>query len=29
MGFDGLFFARLDHNDKARRHDEREMEFIW
>ena len=29
MGFDALFFARLDHEDKARRHDNREMEYIW
>lgn len=29
MGFDGLFFARLDHDDKNRRVNNREMEFIW
>jgi lysosomal alpha-mannosidase len=29
MGFDALFFARLDHGDKDRRVNEKELEFIW
>ncbi|CAB3374915.1 Hypothetical predicted protein [Cloeon dipterum] len=29
MGFDGLFFARLDHQDRARRIRDKEMEFVW
>lgn len=29
MGFDAFFFARLDHGDKERRVNERELEFIW
>lgn len=29
MGFDAWFFARLDYMDKAKRMDEKEMEFIW
>jgi hypothetical protein len=29
MGFDALFFARLDHNDKSVRVDNRELEYIW
>ncbi|XP_059487102.1 lysosomal alpha-mannosidase-like [Neocloeon triangulifer] len=29
MGFDGLFFARLDKDDRARRIKDREMEFVW
>jgi len=29
MGFDGLFFARLDEADKNNRFDKKEMELIW
>jgi len=29
MGFDAWFFARLDGDDKARRSDDRELEFVW
>ena len=29
MGFDAWFFARIDEDDKVRRKDDREMEFIW
>ncbi|KAH3755937.1 lysosomal alphamannosidase [Pelomyxa schiedti] len=29
MGFDALFFARLDYQDYAKRHDEQNLEFIW
>jgi hypothetical protein len=29
MGFDAFFFARLDHDDKNRRVNEKELEFIW
>jgi hypothetical protein len=29
MGFDAWFFARLDYQDKARRLDAKQMEFIW
>merc|ERR1719189_2759223 len=29
MGFDGLFFGRLDYADKEKRMRERSMEMIW
>ena len=29
MGFDGLFFGRLDYQDKEKREKEKNMEFIW
>jgi len=29
MGFDGFFFARLDHDDKRKRLREKSMEMIW
>ena len=29
MGFDGLFFGRLDYQDKEKRENERNMEEIW
>ena len=29
MGFDAWFFARLDHKDKDRRMDDKELEWIW
>ena len=29
MGFDAMFFARADYQDKARRVASREMEFLW
>lgn len=29
MGFDGLFFARLDHEDKAKRLRDKAAELIW
>ncbi|MPC27361.1 Lysosomal alpha-mannosidase [Portunus trituberculatus] len=29
MGFDGLFFGRLDHDDKSHRWDTRTMELMW
>jgi len=29
MGFDGLFFGRLDHADKSRRWKDKEMELLW
>jgi len=29
MGFDALFFARLDEQDKQNRLENQEMEFIW
>ncbi|KAJ8675629.1 hypothetical protein QAD02_011415 [Eretmocerus hayati] len=29
MGFDGLFFARIDYEDKAKRKEDKRMEFIW
>lgn len=29
MGYDGLFFARLDFRDKKKRLDEKSMEMIW
>ena len=29
MGFDGLFFARIDYQDKLKRTDEKRLEFIW
>ena len=29
MGFDALFFARLDHSDKENRAKNRELEFVW
>ena len=29
MGYDGLFFGRLDYADKEKRMSERKMEMIW
>ncbi|XP_035261901.1 lysosomal alpha-mannosidase [Anguilla anguilla] len=29
MGYDGLFFGRLDYRDKARRMKEKDMEMVW
>ena len=29
MGFDGVFFGRLDYADKEKRMKEKEMEMIW
>ena len=29
MGFDGLFFGRLDYADKAKRLKEKTMEMVW
>lgn len=29
VGFDALFFARADYQDKAKRQADRTMEFIW
>ena len=29
MGFDGLFFGRLDYADKAKRLKEKSMEMVW
>lgn len=29
MGFDGLFFGRLDYDDKSLREKEKRMEEIW
>ena len=29
LGFDGMFFGRLDYQDKNTRIAERNMEFIW
>jgi len=29
MGFDALFFARIDWQDRARRQKDKEMEFLW
>ena len=29
QGFDGLFFGRLDHEDKSQRMKEKSMEMIW
>ena len=29
MGFDGLFFGRLDYADKEKRMKERRMEMVW
>ena len=29
MGFDGLFFGRLDYADKEKRMRERTMEMVW
>ena len=29
MGYDGLFFGRLDYADKEKRMKERQMEMIW
>jgi alpha-mannosidase len=29
MGFDALFFARIDYQDKNRRMDSRELEWVW
>lgn len=29
MGYDGVFFARLDYQDKSKRLDEKSMEMIW
>lgn len=29
MGYDGLFFGRLDHEDKVSRLETRKPEFVW
>jgi lysosomal alpha-mannosidase len=29
MGFDGLFFGRLDHDDKKTRNQTKTMEMVW
>jgi len=29
MGFDAWFFARLDYQDKEKRLNEKEMQFVW
>lgn len=29
MGFEGLFFGRLDYNDKSKRANEKNLEMIW
>lgn len=29
MGFEGLFFSRLDYQDKIRRVKDKEMEMVW
>lgn len=29
MGYDGLFFGRLDYQDKSRRMEHRELEMVW
>ena len=29
MGFEALFFARIDYKDKERRKSDKELEFIW
>lgn len=29
MGYDGLFFARLDFQDKAKRMADKSMEMVW
>ena len=29
MGFDALFFARLDYKDKEKRLNDKEMEYVW
>uniref|UniRef100_A0A0B7AW15 Alpha-mannosidase n=1 Tax=Arion vulgaris TaxID=1028688 RepID=A0A0B7AW15_9EUPU len=29
FGFDGLFFGRLDYQDKAKRQNQKTMEFVW
>ena len=29
MGFNAWFFARMDHYDKAKRVDAKELEFLW
>ena len=29
MGFEGLFFGRLDHDDKDHRWDTKTMEMLW
>ena len=29
MGFDGLFFARIDYDDRKKRIEDRNMEFVW
>lgn len=29
LDFDGVFFARLDQDDRARRIKDKEMEFVW
>ncbi|KAL7152693.1 hypothetical protein ABFS83_04G115600 [Erythranthe nasuta] len=29
VGFDALFFARIDYQDRAKRRDEKKLEFIW
>ena len=29
MGFDGLFFARIDYDDRKKRINDTSMEFVW
>lgn len=29
LGYDGVFFSRLDHNDKDKRKAEKSLEFAW
>lgn len=29
LGFDSLFFARIDYQDRAKRRDEKSLEVIW
>lgn len=29
LGYDGVFFARLDHDDKSKRQAEKSLEFAW
>ena len=29
MGFDGLFFSRVDYNDKVQRLNDKTMEMVW
>ena len=29
MGFEGLFFGRLDYNEKSKRASEKNLEMIW